>query len=60
MQIAKRFCVTKQAVYYWIKHGLPYKTERVVGRRERKVIDPASVAAFLKLTNWVGDKDGWE
>ena len=57
-QIADRFGVTKQAVYRWIRHGLAYKKERVIGRKERKVIDPANVVTFLRLTEQVGDKDG--
>jgi len=44
------FGVTRAGVYYWLKEGLPYEKERVLGIKERKVIDPKDVEEFLKLT----------
>ena len=49
-EIAEMFGVTKAGVYYWIKEGLPYQEERVIGIKPRKVIDPQDVKDFLKLT----------
>lgn len=54
-QTADRFGVTKQSVYRWLKNGLPYRKERVIGIKERKMINPADVVSFLNLSD--GDKD---
>ena len=50
MEIAMLFGVTDPAVRIWLKKGLPYEVERVLGLRPRKVIDPADVEKFLNLT----------
>ena len=49
-EIATLFNVTVQAVGIWIKNGLPYTTERIIGRKERRIINPKDVKKFLKLT----------
>ena len=49
-EIAKQFGVTVQAVGLWIKNGLPYTTERIVGRKARRIISPDDVVKFLGLT----------
>jgi len=41
--IAKRFNVTKSAVFLWLKDGLPYEWEKTTWRRKRRVIDPNDV-----------------
>ncbi len=51
IEIAEIFNVTKSAVYLWINKGLPHKKERLIGKRERIIIDPEEVLKFLKLTN---------
>ena len=48
-EIADEFDVTVPAVHYWISKGLTHKTEKVMGRRERIVIDSDDVRAFLNL-----------
>jgi len=48
-EIADMYNVTKEGVYYWIRNGLKYETEKVVGIKPRKVIDPKDVDNFLKL-----------
>ena len=49
-EIAKMFSVTKAGVGYWIAQGLPYQTEKVMGVKERRVINPEDVFAHLKLS----------
>ncbi len=50
LEIARLFGVTDPAVRIWIKKGLPYEMEKVLGLRPRKVIDPQDVENFLNLT----------
>ena len=50
LEIARLFGVTDPAVRIWIKKGLPYEMEKVLGLRPRKVIDPKDVENFLNLT----------
>ena len=49
-EIAETNGVTPMAVYHWIKQGLPYKTERIIGKKARKVIKQCDVEKFLSLT----------
>lgn len=48
-EIAERFGVTTMGVRYWIKKGLKFKTEKVIGVRPRTVIDPNDVIEFLGI-----------
>lgn len=48
-EIAKIYGVTTMGVRYWIKNGLPYKTEKVIGLKPRIVINPEDVDKYLKL-----------
>lgn len=48
-EIAKMYNVTTMAVRHWIKKGLPYTTERVIGVKPRMVINPDDVKKFLGL-----------
>jgi uncharacterized protein YjcR len=47
-EIAKMFGVSGVSVRNWLIDGLPYKKEKVIGRRTRIVIDPADVYAYHK------------
>ncbi len=49
-EIAARYEVTPMGVRYWIKKGLPYEMEKVIGVKPRKVIDPDEVDKFLNLS----------
>lgn len=48
-EIAEQFGVTTMAVRHWIKKGLPYEIEKVIGIKPRMVIDPEEVKKFLGL-----------
>ena len=48
-EIADEFEVTKSGVYYWLREGLPFETEKVIGVKPRKVIDPSDVYKFLGI-----------
>lgn len=48
-EIAKMFGVSKMGVKYWLDKGLKFKTEKIVGRKVRKIISPEDVKEFLKL-----------
>ena len=48
-EIAEMYNVHRQAVYLWLRKGLPFKVEKVVGIKPRKVILPADVDEFLKI-----------
>ena len=48
-EIAKYYGVTGMAVRLWIKKGLPYKIEKVIGIKPRIVIAIKDVEHFLKL-----------
>lgn len=50
LEIARLYGVTDPAVRIWIKKGLPYEMEKVLGLKPRKVIDPKDVENFLNLT----------
>jgi hypothetical protein len=49
-EIAQMYGVTTSGVRYWISKGLPFKVEKVVGVKPRKVIHPDDVPVFLGLT----------
>jgi len=48
-EIAKMFGVTKTAVEFWIKAGLPFVTERRIGFKLRRLIDKKDVLKFHGL-----------
>lgn len=48
-EIAKMYNVTTMGVRHWIKKGLPYEIEKVIGIKPRMVIDPNDVEEFLNL-----------
>ena len=48
-EIANEFGVTNTSVRNWIKSGLKYKTEKVVGVKPRMVIRPSDVRRHLGL-----------
>jgi transposase-like protein len=45
-EIARKFGVTKMAVYLWINDGLEHSKEKIIGRRTRIVIDPSDVVKY--------------
>ena len=47
-EIAEQFGVTKVAVYNWMKDGLQYKTEKIIGRKPQVIIDPNDVVEYHK------------
>jgi hypothetical protein len=49
-ETAKERGVTPMAVRYWLKHGLKYSKERVIGKKEYIIINPKDVDTFLNLT----------
>jgi len=49
-EIAELYGVTDMGVRTWIKKGLPYTIEKVIGIKPRKVINPEDVKKFLNLT----------
>ena len=49
-EIAAKYNITTSGVRYWIKKGLPTETERVIGSKERIIINPEDFERFLKLT----------
>lgn len=49
-EISKIYNVTTMGVRYWLSKGLKHEKERVLGVKERIVIDPLEVDKFLKLT----------
>lgn len=48
-EIAEIYKVTPMGVRFWIKNGLRYQVEKVIGIKPRKVIDPKDVEDYLKL-----------
>jgi hypothetical protein len=59
-QIAEMFGVTPGGVRYWISKGLPFKVQKVIGLRPRKVIDPADVNEFLQEGIRGGSSEGMD
>ena len=57
-QIAEMFGVSAMGVRYWIKKGLPYTKEKVIGIKRRMVINPDDVYDFLELDKQRGIKNG--
>ena len=49
LEISKQFNVSTMGVRYWIKKGLKYKTEKVIGLKPRIVINPKDVDKFLNI-----------
>ena len=49
-EISEMFGVTTMGVRYWVKNGLKYKIEKVIGIKPRIVIDPKDVIEFLGIT----------
>jgi predicted DNA-binding protein YlxM (UPF0122 family) len=47
-EISKMYGVTKAAVYLWIKSGLPFELQKIVGVKTRKIIDVKDVEQFHK------------
>ena len=49
-EISEMYGVTTMGVRYWLSKGLKFETERVIGIKPRKVINPKDVDEFLNLT----------
>lgn len=49
-EAADFFNVSRTAVYNWLKAGLPYVEEKVIGIKRRKKIDTDDVYKFLQVT----------
>ena len=49
-EISDMYQVTVQAVYYWVRNGLPFQKERVLGIRERITFKLKDVEKFLNLS----------
>ena len=47
-EIAGMVGVTPPTIYAWIRQGLPFRTEKIIGLRPRKIVSPADIEAFLK------------
>jgi transposase-like protein len=47
-QVAKDYNVTDMAVRNWIKKGLKFKIEKVIGVKPRKIISTKDVKNFLR------------
>ena len=58
-EIAEMYGVTDVAVRQWLKNGLPYKKEKVIGVKTRTIINPKDVELYHKqktdVTIKVGD-----
>ena len=48
-EISEQFGVTTMGVRYWLNRGLKHKKEKVLGRKERIIINPIDVNEFLGL-----------
>ena len=49
-EISEIYKVSTMGVHYWIKKGLKYEIEKVIGIKPRKIISIKDVEDFLKLT----------
>ncbi len=49
-EVAKMYGVTGTCVRQWLSKGLKFKTEKIIGIKPRKVINPKDVDKFLKVT----------
>lgn len=47
-ETAEKYGVTTMAVRLWIKDGLKYKTEKIIGIKPRMIIDPKDVEKYHK------------
>ena len=48
-QMAKRFNVTGITIRNWIKKGLKYRKEKIIGKKERMIVSIKDVDKFLNL-----------
>ena len=48
-EIAEKFGVTHMAVRLWIKKGLPFQKEKIIGTKTRMIVDPKDVVEFHKI-----------
>ncbi|HSW57587.1 MAG TPA: helix-turn-helix domain-containing protein [Dehalococcoidales bacterium] len=48
-EVADIYKIAPHSVYYWVRKGLPFQEERVIGRKLRKVFKMSEVESFLKL-----------
>ena len=55
-EIAKKYNITKGAVYFWIEAGLPFEVVYDVGAKAYKVIDEKEVEKFLDKRRELHDK----
>lgn len=44
--VCKIYNITKRSVYNWIKEGLPYKQEKVIGKKTYMIIDQNDIDKF--------------
>lgn len=49
-ELSVQYGVTKMAVRFWIAAGCPHETERVIGRKDRIVLDKQKVDEWLSST----------
>ena len=49
-EISEYFGVTPQTVGNWIKVGLPYGIEKIIGRKPRRIINQEDVYELLGLS----------
>lgn len=45
-EISDKFGVTPTSVMKWMKDGLPYTIEKIIGLKPRAVIDPEDVIKY--------------
>lgn len=48
-EAAKSFRVTERTIRNWLDGGLKHKLQKVIGRRERKIIHRLDIEDFLSL-----------
>lgn len=49
-ELAEVYGVSKSAVRLWLKAGCPHKTERIIGVKDRIVLDKKEVDNWLETT----------
>jgi predicted transcriptional regulator len=57
-EIAAMFGVTGNAVRKWIKGGLPYKKEKIIGIKTRIIISPEDVYRYHRAKEEIKVKKG--
>ncbi len=57
-EVAEIYNVTESAVRKWIKKGLEYKTEKVIGIRPRMIFNLDDIDNFLKKNADIYKKRG--